>query len=176
MVVLWLLCSPVKSWSNIGFQGSIPHYAKRTPNLSDQTNDQTPDQTHDQPAPSCSAAGVTVHAQEVLGSSQEALHVTNRTYLKRDWCKTQPLKQTLHEEGCISRIILNSFCYGQCNSFYIPHQVNQAESAFQFCSFCKPKLFTVVTYTLMCPNKIPRTRRKHVRRIKQCRCTSIDLD
>lgn len=166
---LWLLCSPVKSWSDGGFQGAVSHHSKLSPNSWEQTAEH---------APSWSATGASAHAlvQDVLDSSQEALHVTERHYLKRDWCKTQPLKQTLQEEGCISRTIINSFCYGQCNSFYIPRHVYQEESAFQSCSFCKPKTFTVVTYTLICPNQIPRIRRKRVQRVKQCRCTSIDLD
>ncbi|KAI5611305.1 gremlin-1, partial [Silurus asotus] len=150
---LCLLGSPAECWSS-GFQGAVPHHTKLSPNSWEQTA---------QPV-------------EVLDSSQEALHVTERHYLKRDWCKTQPLKQTLQEEGCISRTIINSFCYGQCNSFYIPRHVYQEESAFQSCSFCKPKTFTVVTYTLICPSQVPRIRRKRVRRVKQCRCTSIDLD
>ncbi|KAB5539913.1 hypothetical protein PHYPO_G00094620 [Pangasianodon hypophthalmus] len=166
---LWLLCSRVKCWSSTGFQGAVPHHTKLSANSWEQTA---------QPAPSWAATGTSAHApaQEVLDSSQEALHVTERHYLKRDWCKTQPLKQTLQEEGCISRSIINSFCYGQCNSFYIPRHVYQEESAFQSCSFCKPKTFTIVTYTLICPSQIPRIRRKRVRRVKQCRCTSIDLD
>ncbi|XP_027022137.1 gremlin-1a [Tachysurus fulvidraco] len=167
---LWLICCPVKCWSNSGFQGAVPHHTKvPNPNSWEQTA---------QPAQSWLATGTSAHvpAQEVLDSSQEALHVTERHYLKRDWCKTQPLKQTLEEEGCLSRTIINSFCYGQCNSFYIPRHVYQEESAFQSCSFCKPKTFTVVTYTLICPSQIPRIRRKRVRRVKQCRCTSIDLD
>ncbi|EPY80560.1 hypothetical protein CB1_000818022 [Camelus ferus] len=34
------------------------------------------------------------HIREVLSSSQEALVVTERRYLRRDWCKTQRLRQT----------------------------------------------------------------------------------
>ncbi|XP_026854864.1 gremlin-1a [Electrophorus electricus] len=167
IVVLWLLCCPVNSWVNGGFQGAIPHHNKYSPNESEQSA-QTPQ--------SGARIGPSAPADEVLESSHEALHVTERNYLKRDWCKTQPLKQTLYEEGCISRTIINSFCYGQCNSFYIPRHVYQEDSAFQSCSFCKPKTFTFVTYALICPGQNPRTRRKRVRRVKQCRCTSIDLD
>lgn len=163
-----LICCPVNCWISSGFQGAVPHHTKLSPNSWEQTA---------QPVP-WSAMGASAHspAQEVLDSSQEALHVTERHYLKRDWCKTQPLKQTLEEEGCISRTIINSFCYGQCNSFYIPRHASPDESAFQSCSFCKPKTFTFFTYTLICPSQIPKIRRKRVRRVKQCRCTSIDLD
>uniref|UniRef100_A0A8B9LZ20 Gremlin-1 n=1 Tax=Astyanax mexicanus TaxID=7994 RepID=A0A8B9LZ20_ASTMX len=137
---------------NRGSQGAIPHPAKSSANESERR-------------------------REVLESSQEALHVTERRYLKRDWCKTQPLKQTLHEEGCTSLTIINRFCYGQCNSFYIPRHVRaEEEGAFQSCSFCKPRRFTTMTYTLNCPDLQPPTKKKRVQRVKQCRCISIDLD
>ncbi|XP_077676413.1 gremlin-1 isoform X2 [Eretmochelys imbricata] len=107
---------------------------------------------------------------------QEALHVTERKYLKRDWCKTQPLKQTIHEEGCNSHTIINRFCYGQCNSFYIPRHVRKEEGSFQSCSFCKPKKFTTMTVTLNCPELQPPRKKKRITRVKECRCISIDLD
>uniref|UniRef100_A0A673CQH6 Gremlin 1a, DAN family BMP antagonist n=1 Tax=Sphaeramia orbicularis TaxID=375764 RepID=A0A673CQH6_9TELE len=112
--------------------------------------------------------GPVTTTDEVLESSQEALHVTERRYLRLDWCKTQPLKQTISEEGCLSRTIINRFCYGQCNSFFIPRHVYQDGSAFQSCSACKPKTFSTVTYTLYCPGQTPSTRKKRVQRVKQC--------
>lgn len=168
-----LLFSPVDSKRNRGSQGAIPHPDKNNPNESEQ-----------QPQPSQAGAGSgsrqkpgsSSPADEVLESSQEALHVTERQYLKRDWCKTQPLKQTIHEEGCISRTIINRFCYGQCNSFYIPRHIRKEEGAFQSCSFCKPKRFTAMTFTLNCPDQQPPRKRKRIMRVKQCRCISIDLD
>lgn len=169
--ILGLLSSPVDSKRNRGSQGAIPHPDKNNPNESEQ-----------QPQPPQAGSGSrrrqssSAPAEEVLESSQEALHVTERRYLKRDWCKTQPLKQTIHEEGCISRTIINRFCYGQCNSFYIPRHVRREEGAFQSCSFCKPKRFTTMTFTLNCPDQQPSTKKKRIQRVKQCRCISIDLD
>ncbi|XP_028677725.1 gremlin-1-like [Erpetoichthys calabaricus] len=156
-----------------GSHGAIPSPSKNQPNESEQQSPQA------QPAGSGSrdrGRGTAVPNEEVLESSQEALHVTERKYLKRDWCKTQPLKQTIHEEGCHSRTIINRFCYGQCNSFYIPRHVRRDEGSFQSCSFCKPQKFTSMTVTLNCPDLQPSTKRKRVQRVKQCRCISIDLD
>ncbi|XP_073683305.1 gremlin-1 [Garra rufa] len=162
LLFVWvLLWTPSECKRN---RGAIPHPDKSNPNESDQ-----------QQAASGSR-GRSRGSEEVLESSQEALHVTERRYLKRDWCKTQPLKQTIHEEGCISRTIINRFCYGQCNSFYIPRHVRREEGAFQSCSFCKPKRFTTMTFTLNCPDQQPPTRKKRVQRVKQCRCISIELD
>ncbi|XP_054264611.1 gremlin-1-like isoform X2 [Macrosteles quadrilineatus] len=56
----------------------------------------------------------------LLRSSKDALLVTRKEYLRRDWCKSEPLVQVVQEEGCSPVTVLNRFCYGQCNSFYIP--------------------------------------------------------
>nr|XP_048711121.1 gremlin-1 [Caretta caretta]XP_048711122.1 gremlin-1 [Caretta caretta] len=155
-----------------GSQGAIPPPDKDQPNDSEQA------QTKQQPGSRHRdrGTGTPMPAEEVLESSQEALHVTERKYLKRDWCKTQPLKQTIHEEGCNSHTIINRFCYGQCNSFYIPRHVRKEEGSFQSCSFCKPKKFTTMTVTLNCPELQPPRKKKRITRVKECRCISIDLD
>ncbi|XP_044127944.1 gremlin-1 [Bufo gargarizans] len=146
-----------------GSQGAIPPPDKGQPN----------DSEHRERG---KGKGHALVAEEVLESSQEALHITERKYLKRDWCKTQPLKQTIHEEGCNKRTILNRFCYGQCNSFYIPRHIRREEGSFQSCSFCKPKKFTTMMVTLNCPELQPPKKKKRITRVKQCRCISIDLD
>lgn len=133
---------------------------------------------------------------EVLSSSREALVVTERRYLRRDWCKTQPLRQTISEEGCRSRTVVNRFCYGQCNSFYIPRHMgpgsgqgqkrgqasgsgrkshNKAQEPFQSCSFCRPHRITQLTVQLDCPDLQPPFRHRKVQRVKQCRCMSVDV-
>ncbi|XP_041662056.1 gremlin-1a [Cheilinus undulatus] len=168
-VLTILLCS---LWSTYAatYQGAFPHPNKYNPNESDRC--QTPPIT----GLISHVPGPVTSTDEVLESSQEALHVTERRYLRLDWCKTQPLKQTIQEEGCLSRTIINRFCYGQCNSFYIPRHNYQDGDAFQSCSACKPKTFSTVTYTLLCPGQTPSTRKKRVQRVKQCRCTTIDMD
>ncbi|XP_055685500.1 uncharacterized protein LOC129791372 [Lutzomyia longipalpis] len=131
-------------------------------------------------------------ADKLLKSSKNALVVTRKEYLKKDWCKTEPLVQRVREEGCLSRTIINRFCYGQCNSFYIPksprrprrnrgrsQQLRNGQdfededltgAAFKSCAFCKPKRFTWITVTLRCPSMTPQLRRKRIQRIKQCKC------
>ncbi|XP_010894177.1 gremlin-2b [Esox lucius] len=113
--------------------------------------------------------------QEVLASSQEALVVTERKYLKSDWCKTQPLRQTVSEEGCLSRTVINRFCYGQCNSFYIPRHVKKEQESFQSCAFCRPQRFTTLTVELDCPDLQPPFRHRKIQRVKQCRCISVSV-
>ncbi|XP_053330598.1 gremlin-1 [Spea bombifrons] len=151
-----------------GSQGAIPPPDKGQPNDSEQSQSRTGFRGK--------GKGQSLSADEVLESSQEALLVTERKYLKTDWCKTQPLKQIIHEDGCKSRTIINRFCYGQCNSFYIPRHIRREEGSFQSCSFCKPKKFTTMVVTLNCPELQPPTKKKRITRVKQCRCISIDLD
>ncbi|XP_076833771.1 gremlin-2 [Brachyhypopomus gauderio] len=130
---------------------------------------------------------------EVLSSSHEALVVTERKYLRSDWCKTQPLRQTVGMEGCVSRTVLNRFCYGQCNSFYIPraqprphaqprprHGRKPApgpkhDAPFQSCGFCRPHRITTVTVRLRCPGLRPPYRHRKVQRVKQCRCVAVSV-
>lgn len=136
-------------------------------------------------------------ADKLLKSSKNALFVTRKEYLKKDWCKTEPLVQRIREDGCLSRNIINRFCYGQCNSFYIPkspkrNRMNRLKrlwnsldefepedltgAAFRSCAFCKPKKFTWITVTLRCPSLVPQLRRKKIQRIKQCKCIAEPLN
>lgn len=136
-------------------------------------------------------------ADKLLKSSKNALFVTRKEYLKKDWCKTEPLVQRIREDGCLSRNVINRFCYGQCNSFYIPKSPKRTRmnrlkrlwnpmdefepedltgAAFRSCAFCKPKKFTWITVTLRCPSLVPQLRRKRIQRIKQCKCIAEPLN
>lgn len=126
---------------------------------------------------------------KLLKSSKNALFITKKEYLQRDWCKTEPLIQKVKEEGCLTRTVINRFCYGQCNSFYIPknpkrkhrrleetEDEDQNGPAFKACAFCRPKKFTWVTITLRCPSMTPPFRKRRIQRIKQCKCISANID
>ncbi|XP_026131768.1 gremlin-2-like [Carassius auratus] len=156
-VALWLLFTGLLCLASAGRktrpQGSIPSPYKTSSNTSDRR----------------------ARKQEVLASSQEALVVTERKYLKSDWCKTQPLRQTVSQEGCRSRTVINRFCYGQCNSFYIPRHVRKEQESFQSCAFCRPQRFTSLTVELQCPDLQPDVRYRKIQRVKQCRCMSVSV-
>lgn len=169
-VLIWMLMCPLRCAGAGVFQGFLAHPHIYNPNEFERSPQEP---KHGFVA---RGSGPVTTADEVLESSQEAKYITERRYLKLDWCKTQPLKQTIEEEGCLSRTIINRFCYGQCNSFYIPRHIYKEEGAFQSCSTCKPKAFITVAYTLSCPGKTPSTRKKLVKRVKLCHCASIDLD
>lgn len=131
-------------------------------------------------------------------SPKDALIVTKRRYLRKDWCQSQPLIQRIGQDQCLSTTVLNRFCYGQCNSFFIPknqlrddptQQVGDGPSAsgtlngagiagtakaFRSCAVCQPKKTSWVTVTLKCPSLVPNIRRRRVLVINQCRCMQPD--
>lgn len=121
--------------------------------------------------------------RKILKSSKNALVVTKKDYLKEDWCKTEPLVQKIREPGCLSVTVLNKFCYGQCNSFYIPKGPRRREGgderpppAFKSCSFCRPKKVVWITVTLRCPGQNPPYKRKRLQKIKQCKCLPVGVN
>ncbi|CAG4972370.1 unnamed protein product [Parnassius apollo] len=124
-----------------------------------------------------------VDFRKILKSSRNALFVTKKEYLKEDWCKTEPLVQKIREPGCLPATVINKFCYGQCNSFYIPKGPRRRDSnderpppAFKSCSFCKPKKFSWITVTLRCPGQNPPFKRKRLQKIKQCKCLPVGVN
>ncbi|XP_041988294.1 gremlin-2-like [Aricia agestis] len=121
--------------------------------------------------------------RNILKSSKNALVVTKKEYLKEDWCKTEQLIQKIREPGCLPATVINNFCYGQCNSFYIPKAPRRREGtderpppAFKSCSFCKPKKYTYVTVTLRCPGQNPPFRHRRLQKIKQCKCLPVGVN
>lgn len=129
--------------------------------------------------------------EKMFKSDKNSIMVTRKEYLKKDWCKTEPIVQKIREEGCIGRTILNRFCYGQCNSFYIPKNpprrrrnrkrvVYEDEwdenQSFKSCGFCKPKRASWIIVTLRCPSMTPQFRKKKVQRIKQCKCIAENFN
>lgn len=59
-----------------------------------------------------------------LRSSGKSRIIGRSQHFRKDWCKTAPLTQTISEKGCISKKIVNNYCYGQCNSLFIPQDSN----------------------------------------------------
>ncbi|XP_076800526.1 gremlin-1-like [Clavelina lepadiformis] len=127
--------------------------------------------------------------QDILKTGEKAKIVTERRYLKSDWCKSQPVKQHIRTKYCHG-VIVNQFCYGQCNSFYIPKDIvvdereeNVIPQYFKSCSFCKPKKEEWISVRLKCKRQRGRGRKrskhitKKVKRVKGCTCIAVpDLD
>jgi hypothetical protein len=49
-------------------------------------------------------------------------------------------------------------------------------TAFQSCSFCRPKRVEWITVELNCPKRRPSYRRRRVQVVKECACTALTLD
>lgn len=153
----------------------IPSIASRYPNID----------------PSLLADLQNYRGDKILKSSKSALYIAKKELLKQDWCKTEPFEMKIREDGCYSKRITNNFCYGQCNSFYIPkmskrrrrehgkrtdknpkHQID----SFRSCAYCKPKEYTFTTVILKCPSLTPTYRRKRVQIVKECRCIAQNIN
>ncbi|CAM1320281.1 grem1 (predicted) [Pycnogonum litorale] len=111
-----------------------------------------------------------LRAMNKLSSTKVQLVTRNGNKLKkrRDWCKTEPMKQTIEEPGCISRTIMNNFCYGQCHSFFVPKTMRG--DVFRSCATCKPKRSSFSSINLVCPGKEPSFVQKKILVVQQCRC------
>lgn len=109
---------------------------------------------------------------KLIRGSKNVVTLTRMKYLRKDWCKTELFTQVIREEGCLKRKIINRFCYGQCNSFFIPksNKVDDLSPAFQSCSNCLPKKWSWVSFTLRCPGARPHIKHKKIQVVKQCRC------
>ena len=96
-------------------------------------------------------------------------------YLKKEWCKSAPFKQAVIRAGCRKRSIVNHFCYGQCNSFFIPPRTwsRSKKSAFTSCAVCTP-VFQDVTVSLKCRGRKQRKKKK-VKIVKECKCMAQRL-
>lgn len=123
----------------------------------------------------------------ILKTSMRAKKITERRYLKKDWCKSQPVRQHLRTKNNCHGVVINQFCYGQCNSFYIPKDlvidVDQevVPDYFKSCSFCKPKTLEWISVRLRCKNigktGMPRFITKRIKRVKGCTCVAVpDLE
>lgn len=66
------------------------------------------------------------------------------------FCKTINLPQTVSLIGCRSRTIPNKFCFGQCNSYYIPSDSNDT-MPYTACAYCTPHRYRWIRVALYCP-------------------------
>lgn len=108
----------------------------------------------------------------LISGSRSNLTLTMMGKFKKTWCKTEPFLQLIKEPGCISRKVLNRFCYGQCNSFFIPKTLRKRtkKKFFKSCGFCEPKRTHTIIVTLKCPGRTKGYKHKKIKQIKQCRC------
>ena len=88
--------------------------------------------------------------------------------LKHEKCIAKKFNQTITHDNCIPKVIENRFCYGQCNSFYIPHVT---EKPMEICFTCQPDETFEDEIVLDCvrDNQLYKYSMT-VQRIQSCRC------
>ncbi|KFM58645.1 Gremlin-2, partial [Stegodyphus mimosarum] len=113
----------------------------------------------------------------LLNSDSPGYVISSASEVKKDWCRTIPLRQKVSETHCRSKNIMNNFCYGQCNSFFIPQagRTGNNKVAFQSSAFCKPHRRKWANITLSCPGRDPPKVYKTVLIVESCRCSEEKL-
>uniref|UniRef100_A0A8C5LQ63 CTCK domain-containing protein n=1 Tax=Leptobrachium leishanense TaxID=445787 RepID=A0A8C5LQ63_9ANUR len=84
--------------------------------------------------------------------------------LKNERCEAVPYLQTIYRKHCIPLRIPNKFCFGQCNSLYVPGR-NSAS-----CTSCTPMLSRRVSLVMQC--RYGRVHREEVELVQGCDCVA----
>lgn len=84
---------------------------------------------------------------------------------KLEWCKAKAFNQTVKQPGCFTKDVGNKYCYGQCNSIFIPGQ-----NYLKVCNTCRPKSYQWVAVTLVCPFLPKKRKHVQVQMIYSCNC------
>lgn len=117
----------------------------------------------------------------------------------RGFCKAVPFTQVINVTGCMPVYITNHYCYGACNSFYIPSDNHTKLPPFTSVQGCIPKRFSWRVVKLTCgggydqnspldeddDNRINRDggggggpvtiKKIKVRVVTKCKCSKIDV-
>lgn len=120
----------------------------------------------------------------------------------RGFCKAVPFSQLVNVTGCTPIYITNHYCYGACNSFYIPSDNHTKFPPFTSVQGCIPKRVSMRVVKLTCggggydqnlpsdgddDNRINRDgaggggggpvtiRKVKVRVVTKCKCSKIDV-
>lgn len=113
-----------------------------------------------------------VQEDGITSSDEDDVFIMRKSDLRNDWCKTRPFKQTIKIPGCLPVQVMNNFCYGQCNSLYIPNHASQ-QPLFESCTSCLPQRSFMKTFTLHCPSLPVKFQKHRYLHSKKCRCTSV---
>ncbi|CAH2273012.1 DAN domain family member 5 [Pelobates cultripes] len=82
--------------------------------------------------------------------------------VKRERCEALPFQQIVSRKHCIPIRIPNKFCFGQCNSFYVPGHPSSS------CSSCIPILSRRISVALQC--RYGRISWEEVELVQTCDC------
>lgn len=104
----------------------------------------------------------------MASKAEENIVEKDNSYKDRTFCSTRLFNQSIALPGCKSKIVVNNFCYGQCNSKFLQDQNIRVFH----CSFCKPVDVHIKTVDLVCEGDKPKTVQYEY--IKLCACKEIE--
>uniref|UniRef100_A0A069DN48 CTCK domain-containing protein n=1 Tax=Clytia hemisphaerica TaxID=252671 RepID=A0A069DN48_9CNID len=96
-------------------------------------------------------------------------HIMPTKDLMKEICLAKPFNQTIYHDKCIPKVIENRFCYGQCNSLYIP-EINRS-GHMATCFTCQPSssIHELVELDCVVDNRF-RQKTVIVEKIISCEC------
>ena len=89
------------------------------------------------------------------------------------WCVEKKTNTTLSYPGCTDRIIEINYCWGQCNSLYIPGKIPLSS-----CSQCRAKTIKTKMYALDCLSAKKKKKVHYVAEeiILKCECLTCESE
>ena len=94
---------------------------------------------------------------------------------KKENCHSQIFTQSVILPGCKTKFVKSRYCYGQCNSVYVP----QMHRNFKNCKACVPNKLVLKQIKIKCPGKIENGATyiyRNVTLVKNCRCQDVLCD
>jgi hypothetical protein len=115
------------------------------------------------------------HKGDLPGRGKAMQIAHSSMFTKQQHCDGELFKQRVRVSGCLSKVVVNRFCHGQCASFYIPKlKAKKLKAAFQSCSACVPSDSDRVQVRLHCPTRTPPHTIRTVVKVKKCACRNVD--
>ncbi|GMS78419.1 hypothetical protein PENTCL1PPCAC_594, partial [Pristionchus entomophagus] len=91
-------------------------------------------------------------------------------------CQAHPFKQSIKHNGCLTKVVVNRFCYGVCSSIYIPRmRAKKLKAHFESQSKCAPSEVDTMRIALECPGQTPSTQEKVITIVRECKCQAVNV-
>lgn len=104
-----------------------------------------------------------------LKSTTQPTWLMNTEDLQTETCHMEVYNKTVRSKGCEPVTMLNRFCSGRCNSFFVP----SLKANFQSCASCFPSRFVEEKVLLECPKRKRGFKVKSVQVILECKCQTM---
>lgn len=125
---------------------------------------------------SCFSRGVGLFKNPLsLHTDEPDVMLMPRSEWSNGTCYTGIYKHVIYRQGCLPRKIKYRYCFGQCNSVYVPQMDSKG---LRSCSACVPVKWHTKTIKLKCQtnnswlNQVP----LNVTIVKRCDCKQVLCD